>query len=66
MPEEYSVYPVLEDADYREHTEEHPFCSEDDCPCREDSENQETLSEWYTEGLIGPVDGDLIYHGKTI
>lgn len=66
MAEEYYVYPVLEGTDYREHTEEHPFCPEDDCPCREDQENQEKLSEWYTEGLIGSVDGDLIYHGKTI
>lgn len=66
MPEEYYVYPVVEGADYREHTEERPFCADGDCPCHEDDENQETLTGWYNEGLIGTVDGDLIYHGGTI
>lgn len=66
MSEEYYVYPVLEGTDYREHTEEHLFCDDPTCPCREDGENQEKLAGWYNEGLIGPVDGDLIYHGKTI
>lgn len=66
MSEEYYVYPVVEGADYREHTEDHPFCTEDDCPCHEDDENQKQLTRWYNEGLIGSVDGDLIYHGKTM
>jgi hypothetical protein len=31
-----------------------------------DEENRELLQDWYDNGLIGSVDGDLIYHGKTI
>lgn len=64
--DEHYIYPVLPGTDYREHTPEHPFCSEDDCPCREDEENMAQLQDWYNEGLIGSVDGDLIYHGRTL
>lgn len=66
MTTEYYVYPILPDSDYREHTEAHPFCGDETCPCKEDPDNLETLQTWYDEGLIGPVDGDLIYRGKTI
>ena len=66
MSEEYSVYPVLEGTDYREHTEDHLFCDDPTCPCHEDSENQEQLTGWYNDGLIGSGDGDNIYHGRTI
>ncbi|HET8845478.1 MAG TPA: hypothetical protein VFN35_28660 [Ktedonobacteraceae bacterium] len=62
----YVVYPVLEGTDHREHTQEHPFCSDPTCPCHEDPENLETLQEWYDGGLIGSVDGRHIYHGRTI
>jgi hypothetical protein len=64
--QEYSVYPVLEGTDWREHTDEHLFCDDPNCPCHEDKENQETLQQWYDEGLIDASDGDLIYRGHTI
>lgn len=66
MEEEYYVYPVLDGTDWREHTDERLFCSEDDCPCHEDEGNMETLNGWYNEGLISAADGDNIYHGRTI
>lgn len=68
MPEdeEYYIYAVLPGTDYREHTVAHPFCGEDDCPCHDDEENMQQLQQWYNEGLIGPRDGDHIYHGRTI
>lgn len=64
--DEYYVYPILPDADYREHSENRLFCGEDDCPCHEDEENMDRLNEWYNDGLIGSVDGENIYHGRTI
>ncbi len=68
--EEYYVYPVVEGNIFPEHDANHPFCNDlgtgKDCPCRDDPYNREQLQEWYDEGLIGPVDGDLIYRGKTI
>lgn len=62
---EYYVYPTV-DVDQREHTNDHPFCDDSTCPCHEDRENLATLQGWYNDGLIGEVDGDLIYRGKTI
>lgn len=64
--DEYYVYPILPGTDYREHSEDRRFCGEDDCPCHEDEENLEYLTEWYNDGLIGSVDGEHIYHGRTI
>ncbi len=54
------------DLDYEDHTEARPFCWEDNCPCHEDQSNLDRLQTWYDEGLIGAVDGDNIYHGRTI
>ena len=64
--QEYYVYPVLPGTDYRIHTNDHPFCDELGCPCHEDEENQATLQNWYDSELVGSVDGDLIYRGRTI
>lgn len=68
--EEYYAYPVWQGKAFSEHDADHPFCNDlgdgKDCPCREDEENQELLQQWYDDGLIGSVDGDLIYRGKTI
>ncbi|MGH2507349.1 MAG: hypothetical protein ACRDHZ_08080 [Ktedonobacteraceae bacterium] len=63
--EEY-IYPVLPGTDYREHTEDRPFCGDEDCPCHEDDENMAQLNEWYQDGLIGSVDGDNIYRGRIV
>lgn len=65
MAEEY-IYAILPGTDWREHTPEHPFCGEDDCPCHEDGDNLQALQDWYNDGLIGATDGKLIYDGKTI
>ena len=68
--DEYYVYPILPGKAFPEHDDAHPFCNElgdgKDCPCREDEKNLQQLQEWYDKGLIGSVDGDLIYRGKTI
>jgi hypothetical protein len=61
--EEYYALPVF---DQPIHTPDHLFCDDPTCPCHDDAENMETLQEWYEEGLIGPVDGDLIYRGQTL
>lgn len=66
MAREEYVYPILPGTDWREHTPEHPFCGEGDCPCHEDEDNMATLAGWHNDGLIGQVDGELIYSGKTI
>ncbi|HEU5378563.1 MAG TPA: hypothetical protein VFV38_24340 [Ktedonobacteraceae bacterium] len=52
--------------DYSVHTPENPFCDDMSCPCHEDADNQQALQNWYSEGLIGGSDGDLIYRGRTI
>lgn len=64
--EEYYVYPILDGTDYREHTPEHPFCGDMSCPCHEDAGNMADLAQAHADGLIGSVDGDLIYRGRTI
>ena len=64
--EEYYVYPTLEGSNYTEHDADHLFCDDPTCPCHEDSDNLETLQEWYSEGLIGSMDGENIYRGRTI
>ncbi len=48
------------------HTTEHLFCDENDCPCKEDPENLETLEGWYLGGLVKPYDAALIYTGRTV
>lgn len=62
--EEYYVYAGNPDEPI--HTADHLFCEDGECPCHEDEENLATLQGWYDDGLIGAVDGDLIYHGRTI
>jgi hypothetical protein len=68
--DEYYVYPVWQGKWFAEHDDDHPFCNDlgsgKDCPCREDEENKAQLQDWYDNGLIGSVDGNLIYRGKTI
>ncbi len=64
--QEYYVYPVMEGTNYTEHDANHPFCDDLTCPCHEDGENLQTLQGWYNDGLIGSVDGDTIYRGRTI
>ncbi len=66
MTDEYYVYPVLPGTDYRQHTESRPFCHESDCQCHEDEENLKLPQQWYNDGLLGAVDGDHLYHGRTI
>lgn len=63
--DEYYCVPV-HDIDTREHTNEHPFCSEMDCPCHEDSELIATLEGYRQDGLVSESDCDNIYHGRTI
>lgn len=49
-----------------EHTPRRPFCDDMACECHESKKNLENLGEWFDEGLIGEVDGDLIYRGRAI
>lgn len=67
MSKEYYVYPITEGADWTEHNADRLFCDDtQSCPCHEDADNLEQLQEWYADGLIGTVDGDLIWRGKTV
>lgn len=63
---EYYVYPVVDGADYREHTPDHPFCEDMQCPCKEDEEAINELNGYYQDGLVSSTDLDNIYRGKTL
>lgn len=64
MSEEYYCYAGQPDQPI--HTPDHLFCDDMSCPCHEDEDNMATLAGWHEDGLIGAVDGELIYTGRTI
>lgn len=66
MTEECYVYPVLPGTDWREHTDDHPFCGDDDCPCHKDEANLQQLNGWYENGLISNDDRIRIYNGMSL
>ncbi len=48
------------------HTKEHPFCSNDTCPCREDQELLTTVSTAVTDGLFTSDEATAFIQGRTI
>jgi hypothetical protein len=52
--------------DYLEHTDGRPFCSSDDCDCRENQDAIQELNGYYQDGLASRNDVDNIYHGRTV
>ena len=64
--EEYYVYPILDGTDYREHTDDHPFCDDPTCPCKENQDAIGELNGHYQEGLVSSADADRISRGHTL
>ncbi len=48
------------------HTDEHPFCSNDACPCREDQEALSTVNALVLNGLLTPDEATAFVQGRTI
>jgi hypothetical protein len=48
------------------HTQESPFCGDPTCPCYEDQQNRELLTQAIKDGLITPDDATQIMKGKTV
>ena len=48
------------------HTQEHPFCPDSTCPCREDQELLAELNEAVTNGLLTPEEATRFTQGKTL
>jgi len=60
--EDYYVLPVIESACIHNNT---GFCYEPSCPCHENQESIQDLSQDYQNGLVSAADRDRIYQGKT-
>ena len=48
------------------HTEVSPFCSDPLCPCKEDRELVNALTEQVEAGLLTTVEANMIMRGATI
>jgi hypothetical protein len=48
------------------HTTEHPFCSNDTCPCREDQEALSTVNDAVLKGLLTPDEATALIQGRTV
>ncbi len=55
-------YPV----EYLEHTEDHEFCYDPNCPCHEDPAAIGRLNQSVQDGLASVDDANRIYKGKTV
>ncbi len=51
--------------DYREHTDEKPFCW-NDCPCHEDQDNIAQVAGYVTDGLMTPDEATDFVKGRGI
>lgn len=58
-----NVVPVVP-VDYPIHNDEHPNCSDFDCPCYDDLKGE--LTEQYQEGLVSADDATRILQGRQI
>jgi hypothetical protein len=63
LGEEYYAYPV---EDFPVHTAENPFCDDMSCPCHEDKDAINDLTDYYQDGLVSREDADRIYRGQTL
>ena len=48
------------------HTNEHPFCCNDTCPCREDQEALTTVNAALLNGLLTPDEAIAFIQGRTV
>ncbi len=58
------VVPMEEDALL--HTQEHPFCSDPSCPCKEDSELLSDVAQAVEQGLLTPDEATRVVLGQTL
>ena len=48
------------------HTDEHPFCCTDTCPCHEDQEALTTVNDAVLGGLLTPDEATAFIQGRTV
>jgi hypothetical protein len=48
------------------HTQDHPFCYNDACPCHQDQKRIAEVHQHVQEGLLTPEEATLVVQGKTI
>jgi len=58
--------PVIPSEDDVLHTQEHPFCCNDMCPCREDQEALSTVNVLVLNGLLTPDEVTAFIQGRTV
>ncbi len=62
--------PIIPCEDEPMHTNEHPFCSDDRCPCHDTATNGEEFAEYIErpimDGLLTASEGLRLYWGEQI
>jgi len=58
--------PVIPSEDDVLHTDEHPFCCNETCPCREDQEALTTVNALVLNGLLTPDEATALIQGRMI
>jgi hypothetical protein len=48
------------------HTQQHPFCSDPKCPCKEDSQLLSDVARAVEQGLLTPDEATRIAQGQTL
>jgi hypothetical protein len=48
------------------HTQEHPFCGNETCPCREDQKALSTVNAAVLNGLLTPDEATAFIQGRTV
>ena len=48
------------------HTQEHPFCPDDTCSCREDQEALSSVNAAVLNGLLTPDEATAFIQGRTV
>jgi hypothetical protein len=64
LGEEFEMQePIVIPVDIILHTDERPFCDQEDCPCHEDRELVDKLTEQVTSGLLNVIEANRIFRG---
>jgi len=58
--------PVIPIEDAVLHTDKHPFCCNDTCPCRDDQEALTTVNAAVVNGLLTPDEAIAFIQGRTV
>ena len=62
--------PIIQHRDDPVHTDEHPFCSDDSCPCHDTATNDELFAEYIERpimaGLLTASEGLRLYWDEQI